>query len=376
MIGASREMVSRVMKDLQTGGYIEMRGSTIVLRDTIMLPSGARGPPLRRSAKAAAPSRRLAGLLREARWLLLIAAGLYLLLIFATFQRSDPAGRTARPTRSRAMAAGRSAPGWRTSFFISSACPRTGGCAVRVHRGLGLPSPRRHAARRRPRRICAADRLERCARAPAHVQPLGRAAPCAGGLVGDALGVPLASALGLTGATLALLTFTAIGFSLFIGVSWLTIFEAVGTGLEKAYAAAFAAWDRRRDRKLGSRAREEREAQVQIEKRREDEHPPLRIEPALAEIKKSERVQKERQAPLFEHLPDTPLGRSSCSTRRRAGARPSPPRRWNSPSRLIEKKLSDFGVAVKVLAAYPGPVITRYEIEPPSASRAARSSTW
>jgi CRP/FNR family cyclic AMP-dependent transcriptional regulator len=38
MIGASREMVSRVMKDLQMGGFIEMRGSTIVLRDTIVLP--------------------------------------------------------------------------------------------------------------------------------------------------------------------------------------------------------------------------------------------------------------------------------------------------------------------------------------------------
>jgi CRP/FNR family transcriptional regulator, cyclic AMP receptor protein len=38
MIGASREMVSRVMKDLQTGGYIEIRGSTIVVRDTIVLP--------------------------------------------------------------------------------------------------------------------------------------------------------------------------------------------------------------------------------------------------------------------------------------------------------------------------------------------------
>jgi CRP/FNR family cyclic AMP-dependent transcriptional regulator len=38
MVGASREMVSRVMKDLQLGGYIEMRGSTIVLRDTIALP--------------------------------------------------------------------------------------------------------------------------------------------------------------------------------------------------------------------------------------------------------------------------------------------------------------------------------------------------
>jgi CRP/FNR family transcriptional regulator, cyclic AMP receptor protein len=38
MIGASREMVSRVMKDLQLGGYIEMRGSTIVLHDSILLP--------------------------------------------------------------------------------------------------------------------------------------------------------------------------------------------------------------------------------------------------------------------------------------------------------------------------------------------------
>jgi len=38
MIGASREMVSRGMKDLQMGGYIEVRGSSIVLRDSIVLP--------------------------------------------------------------------------------------------------------------------------------------------------------------------------------------------------------------------------------------------------------------------------------------------------------------------------------------------------
>jgi CRP/FNR family cyclic AMP-dependent transcriptional regulator len=36
MIGASREMVSRVMKDLQEGGYIEARGNTILIRDTIL----------------------------------------------------------------------------------------------------------------------------------------------------------------------------------------------------------------------------------------------------------------------------------------------------------------------------------------------------
>jgi CRP/FNR family cyclic AMP-dependent transcriptional regulator len=38
MIGASREMVSRVMKHLQASGYIEVRGDTIVMRDDIVLP--------------------------------------------------------------------------------------------------------------------------------------------------------------------------------------------------------------------------------------------------------------------------------------------------------------------------------------------------
>jgi len=37
MIGASREMVSRVMKDLQLGGYLELRGRTIVLHNNILL---------------------------------------------------------------------------------------------------------------------------------------------------------------------------------------------------------------------------------------------------------------------------------------------------------------------------------------------------
>ena len=128
-----------------------------------------------------------------------------------------------------------------------------------------------------------------------------------GGLIGEASAAALSGALGFTGATLALLTAAAIGFSLFVGVSWLTIFEIVGRFLERGYLAVLGAWERRRDRKLGSLARVEREAVVEHEKRREEEHPPLRIEPALGEIKKSERVHKEKQAPLFEHLPDTPL---------------------------------------------------------------------
>src|SRR2546427_161801 len=37
MIGASREMVSRVMKELQTSGRIEVRAREILLRDSLVL---------------------------------------------------------------------------------------------------------------------------------------------------------------------------------------------------------------------------------------------------------------------------------------------------------------------------------------------------
>ena len=185
-----------------------------------------------------------------------------------------------------------------------------------------------------------------------------------GGVVGETVAGALSTALGFTGATLALLTLAAIGFSLFIGVSWLTIFEAVGGFLERGYGLALGIWERRRDRKLGSRARVEREAAVEVEKRREEEHPPLRIEPALAEIKKSVRVQKEKQAPLFEDLPDTPLPPLKLLDEATQGGESISAETLEFTSRLIEKKLSDFGVVVKVLAAYPGPVITRYEVEP------------
>jgi S-DNA-T family DNA segregation ATPase FtsK/SpoIIIE len=152
--------------------------------------------------------------------------------------------------------------------------------------------------------------------------------------------------------------------SLFTGVSWLTVSERIGAALESVHAAVLGAWERRRDRRLGELAREEREFVVQTEKRREEDHPPLRIEPAVVEIKQSPRVQKEKQVPLFEDLPDTPLPPLKLLDGAKNDGEQVTAETLEFTSRLIEKKLSDFGVAVKVLAAYPGPVITRYEIEP------------
>ncbi len=185
-----------------------------------------------------------------------------------------------------------------------------------------------------------------------------------GGVVGVAAGTTLAVALGYTGATLLLLALAAAGLSLFTGVSWLSAAEFVGFALEAAWVGALRAWERRQDRRLGELAREERDLVVQAEKKREETHPPLRIEPPAAEIRKSERVLKEKQAPLFDELPDTPLPPLKLLDDAMSGGEQVSPETLEFTSRLIEKKLSDFGVAVKVLAAYPGPVITRYEIEP------------
>jgi S-DNA-T family DNA segregation ATPase FtsK/SpoIIIE len=185
-----------------------------------------------------------------------------------------------------------------------------------------------------------------------------------GGVVGYAAGGGLALALGYTGATLLLIALAAVGLSLFTGLSWLTISEHVGFALESAYLLARRIWERHEDRRLGELAREEREMVVEAEKKREQSHPPIHIEPPAPKIRKSERAQKEKQAPLFEELPDTPLPPLKLLDEAKVDGEQVSAETLEFTSRLIEKKLSDFGVAVKVLAAYPGPVITRYEIEP------------
>jgi S-DNA-T family DNA segregation ATPase FtsK/SpoIIIE len=185
-----------------------------------------------------------------------------------------------------------------------------------------------------------------------------------GGLLGDAIGGAAASVLGFTGATLVLLTLVVVGFSLFTGVSWLAVAELTGTLLERAADLARHAWESRADRKIGSLAREERDLMVDADRRREEEHPRLVIAAPPPEIRKSERVHREKQAPLFESLPDTPLPPVKLLDDGGHDGEPLSAESLEFTSRLIEKKLSDFGVSAKVLAAYPGPVITRYEIEP------------
>jgi len=91
---------------------------------------------------------------------------------------------------------------------------------------------------------------------------------------------------------------------------------------------------------------------------------PIKIEPAMVSVPRSERAEKERQSALFEVSGDSTLPPLGLLDDAPAVQESVAIETLEFTSRLIEKKLSDFGVEAKVVAAYPGPVVTRYEIEP------------
>ena len=185
-----------------------------------------------------------------------------------------------------------------------------------------------------------------------------------GGVLGIVISNATQSAFGFTGATLFLLCLFGIGFSLFFHVSWLAVAERIGEIIERIVIGIRNVYAAREDRKVGMEAAVKREEIVVHERAKIDEAPPIHIEPQIVSVPKSERIQKEKQTSLFNDMPDTNLPPLSLLDEPPARQETVSVETLEFTSRLIEKKLSDFGVDAKVVAAYPGPVITRYEIEP------------
>ncbi len=337
-------------------------------------------------------SERALRLVHEARWLALAVLALFLLLILATYHPGDPGWSHAAPARAIQNAGGR-VGAWIADLLLYlfglSAYVIAGAMIVSVVRGMRrLRLVARQVARPRTAadaRKADADALvderfawERwlgfalllggsVALESARLYSLGVDLPFApGGVVGSLMATPLLDALGAVGGTLVLLAMLAAGFSLWSGWSWLTIFERIGVAIEWVALRAVAAISARKDRRIGEVAASVREEQVQ-EKRRifEDDPEPVRIEAPVARIQRSERAEAERQTALFRDLPaDTELPPLSLLDEPPLAQETVSPETLEYTSRLIEKKLSDFNVAANVVAAQPGPVITRYEIEP------------
>jgi len=185
-----------------------------------------------------------------------------------------------------------------------------------------------------------------------------------GGVLGEIIGEFLQNSLGFTGATLVLLLLFFAGLSLFLHFSWIGLSERLGRGIELAFMKLRNKKDSVEDRKIGEVAAVEREESVEDELEKFEEVKPIQIVRQEPAVPKSERVEREKQHILFDEIPDSELPPLSLLDDSPNQIDTISADTLEFTSRLIERKLKDFGVEVKVIAAYPGPVITRYEIEP------------
>ena len=321
-------------------------------------------------------SPRHTALIRESWWLLVVAAVAFLTLILATYHKTD-AGWSYSGTGLAVQNKGGVVGAWLADLllylfgfsawwwvFAGIVLVVAGYRRVAAHSATGPGAAERHhpwlAAPGFFLVLIASAALEalRLYRLPLAL-PQGP-----GGAVGELIGNGLSRAMGFNGATLLLLAILAAGWSLLTGMSWIRLMERIGGALESAVTSMRKRREERRDREIGAAALEQREHAVGIARESEEEREPVVVVPPAFEVPKSERVVKEKQRPLFKDLPDSPLPPLALLEDHPSAQEQVSAETLEFTSRLIERKLADFGVAVKVLAAYPGPVITRYEIEP------------
>ena len=207
-----------------------------------------------------------------------------------------------------------------------------------------------------------------------HMLPAG-----AGGMLGLWLGGVSFSALNLTGSTLIALAAGAIGLSLMTGISWLWLIDQTGrafvTTIEWASRWLAKRWDAVRDRRDRRRRLTVRQEAVAAEVRRRLERDPPKIE-VHPKATRSNRLERERQQPLFKSLDSNqvpPLDLLDSAPAQEPGGYSE--QSLEAMSRLLELKLEDFGVDAKVVAVHPGPVITRFEVQPAPGVKGSRISS-
>ncbi|MEG2977378.1 MAG: DNA translocase FtsK 4TM domain-containing protein [Comamonas sp.] len=191
----------------------------------------------------------------------------------------------------------------------------------------------------------------------------------AGGVFGYMMGFNSLKWLGFAGSGLIGICLFVLGAAMVFGFSWGSLAEGLGARLDGLVQFGRERREIAKDVSVGKRAAREREEVVFD--RTEGEirvpvHQPVQIiEPVLQETAQpSARVVKERQKPLFTDHPDSKLPQVDLLDEAPQRQESVSAETLEMTSRLIEKRLKDFGVEVRVVAAMPGPVITRYEIEP------------
>ena len=186
----------------------------------------------------------------------------------------------------------------------------------------------------------------------------------AGGILGYTVGPVLLKFTGSDGSTLIMLAMFMIGLTLYTGLSWIWLSDSIGKfilGLSSQFRKYISSF---KDYIEGRRARKGRETALKIDQVITEERSPLKIEPIISDIKPSVRSIKEKQENLFETPAEIALPPLNLLDEPAPSVGQYSKETLEAMSRQVELKLKDFGVEVKVVAVHPGPVITRFELNP------------
>ena len=186
----------------------------------------------------------------------------------------------------------------------------------------------------------------------------------AGGILGDVVGNGLVGLFSFTGATLFLLALFLVGITLFTGLSWLAVMDRTGRLTLTLLAWLQDSLGRLRVYLEGQRARRAREETVKVVQEKAVKRKPVKIEPVLKQVEPSARPDRERQVMLFDPPANSELPPLSLLEPPRLSDKGYSEAALEAMSRLVEMKLADFGIEVEVVAVQPGPVITRFELQP------------
>ncbi|BBD80261.1 DNA translocase FtsK [Aerosticca soli] len=197
-----------------------------------------------------------------------------------------------------------------------------------------------------------------------------------GGIVGQWVGGALLRAFGPTGAPLLLLALFLGAVTLATGLSWFRLMDWTGQAALALFARMRQALKRAPEAIIAQQARAERDVVKKTDAARQAKREPVRIETPPAPVVRSERARVETQIPLFTgaaapgELP--PLSLLDEAPEQGPGYSEET---LEVLSRQVELKLKDFRIEAKVVGVYPGPVITRFELEPAAGVRGAQVSS-
>ena len=204
-----------------------------------------------------------------------------------------------------------------------------------------------------------------------------------GGLLGSAVAELVLGAFSYAGGTLLLLAIFLFGLTIFADISWFAVMDEIGRWVLLAFGWLQEKWrhyqHQRHERRLAEEAQQHRREVVaqhaKVEARR---IPPVISEPPRKKPTPSPRVEKEKQVPLFEDLAAAPVGQlpplSLLDPADKRSDKGYSRESLEAMSKLLELKLKDFGIDIEVVSVQPGPVVTRFEIQPAPGIKASRIS--